>query len=149
MESVKLEQLQIKYMMKMVTSIIFILLFFTSCNFDNKKKVNLEKKSNIYIDSLQILSFEWKKDSLGCYKIRSINLFDRLLEGYSLNKKSEFLKIFGMPNEQENYEDGIILIYYVNSICYKNKIVENSDKSSIRIFFDSQNKYKKYETRVE
>ncbi len=149
MESVKLEQLQIKYMMKMVTSIIFILLFFTSCNFDNKKKVNLEKKSNIYIDSLQILSFEWKKDSLGCYKIRSINLFDRLLEGYSLNKKSEFLKIFGMPNEQENYEDGIIFIYYVNSICYKNKIVENSDKSSIRIFFDSQNKYKKYETRVE
>ena len=149
MESVKLEQLQIKYMMKMVTSIIFILLFFTSCNFDNKKKVNLEKKSNIYIDSLQILSFEWKKDSLGCYKIRSINLFERLLEGYSLNKKSEFLKIFGMPNEQENYEDGIIFIYYVNSICYKNKIVENSDKSSIRIFFDSQNKYKKYETRVE
>ena len=149
MESVKLEQLQIKYMMKMVTSIIFILLFFTSCNFDNKKKVNLEKKSNIYIDSLQILSFEWKKDSLGCYKIRSINLFDRLLEGYSLNKKSEFLKIFGMPNEQENYEDGIIFIYYVNSICYKNKIVENSDKSSIRIYFDSQNNYKKYETRVE
>jgi len=149
MESLKLKKLQIKYIIKMITIITFILLPFISCNFDNKKKLNLEKKSNIYVDSLQILSLEWKKDSLGCDKMRSINLFDRLLEGYSLNNKSEFLKIFGMPNEQENYEDGIILIYYVNSVCYKNKIVENSDKSSIRIYFDSQNNYKKYETRVE
>ncbi len=72
------------------------LIVFCFFNMNHKGKVNLEKLSNNHTYSLQILSFEWKKDSLGCYNIRSIDLFDSLLDGFYLNTKSvnDFLKIF-------------------------------------------------------
>lgn len=137
----------------MATNIFCVLLLLSSCNTDNsnKQQFNIKNEVDVYTDSLAVLSMQWKSDSLGCDKVRSINIFDRLLKGYSLEQKSktEFINALGVPNEEEKYTNKTILIYYFNSICNANIIVKQSDKSSIRIIFDLQKKYKEYDTRIE
>lgn len=55
----------------------------------------------------------------------------------------------GPPNGEENYPGKAVVIYYFSSICTADKIVKGSDKSSIRVTFDEQKRYKGYDTRVE
>ncbi len=135
---------------------IFCLLFmFTSCKLNNNdKNIEINKiTEKIANDSLIIQSVKWKKDSLGCLKYRNISRFKDILNNYKLidtkTKQNTFIKVLGEPNQYENYENYEIMIYYFNSICSKGKVVNNSDKSSIRIKFDKKKNYINYDTRIE
>ncbi|HXB06700.1 MAG TPA: hypothetical protein VNW04_06285 [Puia sp.] len=69
--------------------------------------------------SLEILSRQWKNDSLGCEHIRGIDAFNRLVKGYALTQKNEveWLKVLGAPNDVEKYADKTIVIFYFGSVC--------------------------------
>jgi hypothetical protein len=135
----------------MAINLFYILLLLSSCDINSNEKRLNNKVEVVNIDSLDILSEQWKNDSLGCDKIRSIEFFEKLFKEYSLEQKNEegFLKILGMPNTEEKYADKKIIVYYFHSICKANRIIKDSDKSSIRITFDLQKRYKSYDTRIE
>jgi hypothetical protein len=101
--------------------------------------------------SLEILSRQWKNDSLGCEHIRGIDVFNALVKGYALTQKNEveWLKVLGAPNDEEKYPDKTIVIFYFGSVCVANRIVKGSDKSSCRVSFDLQQRYEKKDTRIE
>lgn len=127
------------------------MLLLSACHTGGDKKPSGPKTETAGTDSLAILSQQWKNDSLGCDNVRTIDSFDKLLKGYSLAQKdeAEMLKVLGTPNEEEKYSGKTIAIYYFSSICTANKIVKGSDKSSIRVSFDEQKRYEKYDTRIE
>ena len=134
---------------------LFVLLIFCSCEpiQSNKKpseqglvQNNLERQLNGTNDSLK-----WRQDSLGCMHSRSPVLFDTLFFANKMidKNKDEFLYFFGKPNKQEKVNDRIIFIYYFDSVCLDNKIVKNSDKSSIIVSFNLKNIFLEKDTRIE
>jgi len=135
----------------MAINIFCILLLFLSCGTNSNQEHNNWKVENVSVDTLGNLSKQWRSDSLGCNKVRSIEVFEKLFKEYSLQGKDEgkFVKVLGMPNNEEVYADRRIIIYYFNSICKANQIIKGSDKSSIRITFDLQRQYRSYDTRIE
>ena len=112
---------------------------------------NLVIMETVHTDSLEILSGQWKNDSLGCTHVRSIAAFGKLLKGYSLAQKNEaeIVQVLGPPNAEERYPGKSIAIYYFESVCAANKIIKGSDKSSIMLTFDQQKRYQRYDTSIE
>lgn len=104
----------------------YILLLLCICNgcFKNDKKV--EKQDNWEIN---LLIDKWQSDSLGCKKMRSKELAERIIDSLNLEHatKIEFIKIFGNPNIEKK-DDGIeFLCYYFNTLCEKDSIIYDSD----------------------
>lgn len=119
--------------------LIILPLIFLSCNekIENIKNVQFEN--------------DWKKDSFGCKKMRTIELQERLLKEHSLINSSiiDFENVFGKPNEIEKHDSLTILIYYTSTICDSNgKTIHDSDKSYANFYFIN-NQYKNYGNPVE
>ena len=133
---------------------LFVIVILVSCqsNQENKNQANLDSTK---INTQQVYELDelkkWRQDSLGCEHHRTTELFDRIFIANKMEKKnkSEFIACFGKPNAQEKYNDRLVLIYYFNSICSTNNILKNSDKSSIRVSFNFDNKYLEKDTRIE
>ncbi len=134
----------------MVSNVLCALLLLVACN-TNSNRSSAQKAEVAGTDSLKILADQWNSDLAGCDSLRSIDVFKRLLKGYALDrqKEGEILNILGKPNAEESYADEKVIIYYFDSMCRNNQLVEGSDKSSIRIIFDLQGKYLSYDTRIE
>lgn len=134
-----------------INLVCFLLLLFSCNNSGNKNVSQVSSTVVLQNDSLKILSNQWMEDSFGCKKIRTIESFESLMYGYSFSGKDKeyILGILGVPNEENKYKDKIRMIYYFNSVCENDKIVEESDKSSIRLTFDSKNRFQGYDTRIE
>jgi hypothetical protein len=87
-------------------------------------------------DTLLRYADEWKKDSLGCLKLRSKEKAEMIME---LLKKDvvtvqKLYSSFGVPNEEKRNNSNLILTYYFDCICKKGELVENSDKCYFNIY---------------
>jgi hypothetical protein len=140
-------------MIRMAIKLVVIFILCSCQPNGNNKNHSQQDTTNIVTmkqtDTIDIS--KWKSDSLGCKHIRTPELFDKLFVGNKMEHKNanEFIYFFGKPNNQEKFKDRLILIYYYNSICSNDKLNINSDKSSIRISFNLENKYLEKDTRVE
>jgi len=140
-------------MIKMAINLVMIFIL-CSCQPNGNNK-NHSKQEIVQVDAIkQTDSTEisrWKSDSLGCKHIRSPKLFDKLFIENKMSSVSanNFLSFFGKPNAVEKFDDRLVYIYYYNSICHKDRLKAESDKSSIRISFNLQGNYLERDTRVE
>ena len=102
-------------------------------------------------DSLAILLKQWREDSVGCQHVRTIETFQRLLKGYSLEQKNEeeIVNVLGPPNAKERYPGKWIISYYFNSICAANKLIKGADRSMVELTFDDQKRYLRYDPAIE
>lgn len=118
-------------------------------NKNHSKQEVFEEKGVARTDSIEIS--RWQNDSLGCKHIRNPELFDKLFIDNKMSSENanKFLEIFGKPNKIEKYSDRLVHVYYYNSVCFNDKLIVNSDKSSVRINFNLQGKYLEKDTRVE
>jgi hypothetical protein len=135
-------------MMKAAISIILI--SFISLSIFCKRKPNvsrsLENKSMIaHNDSIStndtLLQFinEWKKDSLGCLKLRTkakAEVILQFLKKDTLTKRIVYYN-FGIPNELQHYSNNLILIYYFDCACNNNKLIVKSDKCYAKFYFQN------------
>ena len=100
---------------------------------ENKNKLCWYKKEYIlYTKENKNISMQkarWKYDRLGCLKLRNESMSETLIDGFKLESASEyrFVEIFGQPNVKTERNGDKILIYYFDSVCKDNKIIENSD----------------------
>jgi hypothetical protein len=80
---------------------------------------------------------DWKKDSVGCWHLRTLELADSLVSVNNLLAKStdEFINVFGIPNKKKEYNNKIVFIYYLYSVCKEEKLVENADKCWVEFIF--------------
>ena len=117
---------------------------------DTSERVSM--KQNSHIQDVN----DWKRDSLGCLRLRSLELARDMIEQNNLLDKSteEFINYFGKPNEinkggrlAKRYPFGsqseIILIYYIETLCENDTfIIEGADKCWVWFNF-RENKLKK------
>jgi hypothetical protein len=47
----------------------------------------------------------------------------------------EFIKTFGIPNNTKEYDNKMVLIYYMYSVCNEGLLIENADKCWIEFVF--------------
>jgi len=71
----------------------------------------------------------WKSDSLGCEKIRTKEMAEKIIDSLKLSEvnESEFLKYFGNPNTRVNREENIVLGFYFDALCRDNKLIDSAD----------------------
>lgn len=149
----KLEPKQTKSMIKMAINLAAIFILY-SCQPIAKNKIH-SKEETVEIGAMDQTDiseiYEWKYDSLGCKNLRNPEMFYKLFvdNKMSIENSNKFLMLFGKPNKVEKFNDRLVYIYYYNSICYKNKLKINSDKSSVRVSFNLQGIYINKDTRVE
>jgi len=100
-----------------------------SCNKNKEDNVNIvshAKDKDVLI---------WKHDSIGCDKIRTIELGKRLFDKYLVNIENEdaLFNILGKPNKILYENDVKHYIFYINSCCKNNVLLEECDYSFIVI----------------
>ncbi|MBP1645600.1 MAG: hypothetical protein H6Q16_1175 [Bacteroidetes bacterium] len=82
---------------------------------------------------------DWLEDSVGCLKKRSLELSEKLIKEYNLEKctLAEFQKVFGKPNkiEVDSTKNRIELIYYFDSLCKEGRIDLEMDYCWIEYVF--------------
>lgn len=115
--------------------ILFFLLIIYSCNYsiDNKSIMATDRCCTIDNDSI-----DWKIDSCGCLGIRSMALAKLLIEENNLLEKSssEFIEVFGKPNNTKTDDGVIYLQYYFNTVCDKKKHpIKGADKCRVEFVF--------------
>lgn len=105
---------------------------------NEKKQFTSENIAMLNVTSTEFITLDtnrqkWLKDSTGCLYLRSLELADQLIKNYDLfhKSKSEFILVFGKPNDINNTQDKLYLIYYIKSVCYEGMLIENADKSWI------------------
>lgn len=120
--------------MKKFFLIIYLILL---CNCNNQKK-NSNIEINKDLSKKEIIN-NWQSDKYGCLKIRNKVISENLINNYNLINKhiSEFIKVFGQPNEEIKNNDTLILVYYFDSICNNNKIVTDGDKCFVEFYFEN------------
>jgi len=81
---------------------------------------------------------KWLIDSLGCRHIRTLDLADSLVNRYGLLSKCkrDFLLVFGPPNDIDSVQNRLVLIYYINSVCRSDMIIDKADKCWINFVFE-------------
>ena len=94
----------------------------------NQRKIN---------DSTEFIIENWKKDSIGCLNLRTKAGFEYLNAIMILKDKSlsDISVLLGSPNEIEKSDGSTTLIYWYNSICGNNRIIENTDYCWVELFF--------------
>lgn len=104
--------------------------FFCSCQEKSNKVIDNENSKNQIINN-------WKKDSLGCLGLRSLDLAKKIIEDNNLLgcSKENFEDFFGAPNDLIINEEKIALIYYIEARCKNDKLVNGADKCWIQFSF--------------
>ena len=135
-----------------INLVVIFILYSCQPNGNNK---NHSKKETVQISAMEqtdtIEISKWKNDSLGCKHLRTPKMFDNLFADNKMSSENanKFLIFFGKPNKVEKFNDRLVYVYYYNSICYKDKLKVDSDKSSVRVSFNLQGNYLDKDTRVE
>lgn len=126
--------------------------FHNECKEDSLKsnslrKLPLERKNKEYLNKLthSELSKVWIEDSLGCKHHRNLRLAKKLIIENNLIGISpeKFMEIFGKPNEQFISSLDTYLVYYTETICDEDRLIEKSDKCWIKFDF-IENKLKEF-----
>jgi len=120
-------------------TLIPLLSILSSCFCQNKKN-NDENNDEMKIPIIiKMQDNNWKKDSLGCLCLRTLELADSLIVANKLLEKSisEFIDVFGEPNEVIERNTKKSLIYYMDTFCKDGKLIEDIDKSWV--IFDFEN----------
>jgi hypothetical protein len=80
---------------------------------------------------------DWKKDSVGCLHLRTLELADSLIIVNNLLSKStdEFIKVFGISNKKKEYDNKVVLVYYMDSVCKDGLLIKNADKCWVEFIF--------------
>ncbi len=117
----------------LLISFLFFLLILNCKDIKKDKTIN----KNTCVKCVE----EWKKDSCGCLKIRSVNLFKNIFTDYDLLNKNRnnIVSLIGNPNEKEthlrNGEKFETFYYYINVICINGKPIQDSDKCYVQLNF--------------
>ena len=131
-----------------INILLFILLFAFDCNqkqSNEKGLVNSVENSithNIN-DTLLQYTTEWKRDSLGCLKLRTKEKAEsiiRILKNANIHVLTMY-KNFGSPNEQQIINEKLILIYYFDCVCNNGHLVMKSDKCYAKFYLKSDSLY--------
>lgn len=114
-----------KRSLKSMVAIFSLFVFLVSCTDSGKSK----KQDKLSITQTEVTLNEWKTDSLGCKRIRTKELAEKLVIENSLEEKtiSDFENIFGKPNKSEVVEEAVIFSYYFNAMCRNNKFLDTAD----------------------
>jgi len=112
---------------------IGIILLLQSCNSQPNGKV----KTNNPTTSNEEVTNDWKKDKVGCLKLRTEQLATTLIKNNQLVNatKERFLKVFGSPNETQDREGKEVLIYYFDTVCVDGKLKQAGDKCYANFYF--------------
>jgi hypothetical protein len=96
--------------------IIFLITIFISCN--STKTDNNRLTEN------------WKKDSLGCMNIRNKQYSDLINKRITFKNMPEsfLIKYLGKSNKIENDDNYRYYIYYFNTQCVNNRIIDTVEK---------------------
>lgn len=82
---------------------------------------SMNNKTNSLSNTLNIDTNKqkWIQDTNGCIHLRTPELADSLIEKYDLlhKSKSDFLSVFGKPNEILNTKEKTYWRYYIESVC--------------------------------
>lgn len=146
------DEFQIIFMKQKVIKLFSVALLFSACHSGGGKTEPAGPAvAAPETDSLAILLKQWRDDSVGCQHGRTIETFNRLLKGYSLEHKNqeEIVKVLGPPNAEEKYPGKLIISYYFNSICTANKVIKGADRSMIELTFDDQKRYIRFDPAIE
>ena len=111
--------------LKSMVVIFFFLSFLISCN----DSVRSKKQESSPIVQDEVTLNEWRIDSLGCNRIRTKELAERMILDNNLEGKamSDFEHIFGKPNRRETTKEEVIISYYFNALCRNNKFLDTAD----------------------
>lgn len=100
---------------------------------------SMNNKTNSLSNTLNIDTNKqkWIQDTNGCIHLRTPELADSLIEKYDLlhKSKSDFLSVFGKPNEILNTKEKTYWRYYIESVCENEILIEEADKSWIDFVF--------------
>ncbi len=128
-----------KSFLKIIYFGVFIIIFSCENNSSSRDVTNNSSQTIVKNDSLIM---NWKKDSLGCLMYRRFELAENLFIKYELEGKdvNKIIEVFGKPNEYNIDIKGTCgeMIYYCNSICYKNKIIDSSEKQWVLFVFENK-----------
>lgn len=107
---------------------------------NEEQKIDVLTGQNpFYSDSLSKDSIrgKWIQDTLGCKHMRTLGMAVSLIKKYDLLHKSKenFLLVFGYPNEIQNTQSSLYLIYYLESVCENDTLIVDSDKSWVEFVF--------------
>ncbi|MEM6965149.1 MAG: hypothetical protein AAF573_10300 [Bacteroidota bacterium] len=108
-------------------AIIFVVLTFLDSCTDSVSSKNKSSNSNVFQSTVEIN--EWQMDSLGCKRLRTKELAERMIFDNNLESKamSDFKKIFGRPNKEEIMKGEVIISYYFNALCRNNEFLDTAD----------------------
>ena len=123
---------------------VFVLTSFCCKQVNEHEKIqnNVDLSQVIYLnDTLLKYTDEWKKDSLGCLKLRTKRKAEKIIEMLTRDRIDEkkLYQNLGKPNEIKKTPDGgYVLTYYFDSVCRNGKLVNGSDKcyANIYMLFD-------------
>jgi hypothetical protein len=119
---------------KYLALISLLFLLFSCCwqKKNNKNRVEMETPT-----ITEIQNNNWKKDSVGCLRLRTLELADSLIVANNLLGKStnEFIDIFGKPNEIIEQNHRVLFNYYMMSVCRDDELVEGADKCWVQFDF--------------
>ena len=107
---------------------VFCFIFYGCINTeDTNTSSRVSMKQNNYIQNLN----DWKRDSLGCLRLRSLELARTMIEKNDLLGKSteEFINYFGKPNEITKKDQEAFFVYYIEIRCKDDTfVIEEADK---------------------
>ena len=118
---------------------IFSLLLLFACGQRKEpisSKTPLLKSNN---DSLMQYSNDWKKDSLGCLKLRSKEKGEAIINFLRRDSITRRLlyEYLGKSNELHKSKDSTILVYYFDCNCNSGYLVHGSDKCYAKFYLKS------------
>jgi hypothetical protein len=79
----------------------------------------------------------WGKDSVGCLRLRTIELAKEMIaENHLMNSsKNDFIKVFNSPNVILQTQGGEVLKYYFDGFCENGIPIGDSDKCYATFLF--------------
>ncbi|GAA4743700.1 hypothetical protein GCM10023229_23940 [Flavisolibacter ginsenosidimutans] len=83
---------------------------------------------------------DWKKDSVGCLKLRTREKGEtiiRFLKKDSVITKATLYQNLGTPNEVQENNDNFVLIYYFDCLCKDGSLVKDADKCYAKFYTKS------------
>lgn len=131
-----------KYTILVIIAILILLtcLFYKPLhNMTIENDNSMNNKTNSLSNTLNIDTNKqkWIQDTNGCIHLRTPELADSLIEKYDLlhKSKSDFLSVFGKPNEILKTKEKTYWRYYIESVCENEILIEEADKSWIDFVF--------------
>jgi hypothetical protein len=129
-------------MLFIISLFLFSILACDSASNDDAGKAKLASDNNDVVKLQTIVNNDslliaWRKDSLGCLKLRSYESIQVLVEKYDLTKKypQEIINLIGKPNKEFIEGKKKILTYYYNTCCKDGILDKECDYSWIDFSF--------------